>query len=108
VHFVAAWLREGLELGILGHDSLKAFKRLLLIADFRYDALADEIEAFLAGCETPFRAGKAKPRADPQLTLSIYFKFLGRLFITNRLDLIRELCQHFSDERALGRGLTTA
>jgi len=71
VHFVAVWLGEGLKLGILAHHALKASKRLFLIPNFRYYALADGIKAFLEGSETPFRAGKAQARADPQLMLPI-------------------------------------
>jgi len=41
------------------------------VPDFRYYALADGVEAFLAGSEAPFRGGKAQPRADPQLMLPI-------------------------------------
>lgn len=71
VHFVAVWLGEGLKLGILAHHALKASKRLFLIPNFRYYALADGIKAFLEGSETAFRGGKALPRADPQLMLPI-------------------------------------
>lgn len=71
VHFVAIWLGEGLKLGILAHHALEASKRLFLIPDFRYYALADGIKAFLEGTETPFRAGRARQRADPQLMLPI-------------------------------------
>ncbi len=71
VHFVAVWLGERLKLGILSHHALEASKRLFLIPNFRYYALADAIKAFLEGSETPFRAGKAQPRADPQLMLPI-------------------------------------
>jgi hypothetical protein len=71
VHFVAVWLGEGLKLGILAHHALEASKRLFGIPNFRYYALADGIKAFLEGSETPFRATKAQPRADPQLMLPI-------------------------------------
>jgi len=72
VYFVAVWLGEGLKLGILAHHAPKAAKRrLFLMPDFLYYALADGIKAFLAGCETPFRTRKAQPRADPQLMLPI-------------------------------------
>ena len=71
VHFVAVWLGEGLKLGILVHHALKASKRLFVIPNFRYYALADGIKAFLEGGQTPFRAGKTQPRADPQLMLPI-------------------------------------
>jgi hypothetical protein len=71
VHFVAVWLGEKLKLGILAHHAMKAAKRLFLIPDFRYYALADGIKALLAGCHTPFRPGQAQPRADPQLMLLI-------------------------------------
>jgi len=71
VHFVAVWLGEWLKLGILAHHALEAAKRLFGIPNFRYYALADGIKAFLEGSETPFRAAKAQPRADPQLMLPI-------------------------------------
>ena len=71
VHFVAVWLGEGLKLGILAHHALDAAKRLFGIPNFRYYALADGIKAFLEGSETPFRAAKDQPRADPQLMLPI-------------------------------------
>lgn len=71
VHFVAVWLGEKLKLGILAHHAMRAAKRLFLIPDFRYYALADGIKALLAGCQTPFRAGETHARADPQLMLLI-------------------------------------
>lgn len=71
VHFVAVWLGEGLKLGILAHHALDASKRLFGIPNFRYYALADGIKAFLEGSQTPFRTGKAQPRADPQLMLPL-------------------------------------
>jgi len=79
VHFVAVWLParwarpggEGLKLRILAHDAMKAAKRLFLSPDLRYYAPADGIKAFLAGCKTAFRPGKAQPRADPRLILPI-------------------------------------
>jgi hypothetical protein len=71
VHFVAVWLGQKLKLGILAHHAMRAAKRLFLIPDFRYYALADGIKALLAGCQTPFRARQARPRADPQLMLLI-------------------------------------
>jgi len=71
VYFVAVWLGERLKLGILAHHALQAAKRIFGVPDFRYYALADGVEAFLAGSEAPFRGGKAQPRADPQLMLPI-------------------------------------
>jgi hypothetical protein len=71
VYFVAVWLGDRLKLRLLAHHALQAAKRLFLIPDFRYYALADGIKWSFEGSQTPFRSPKEQPRADPQLMLLI-------------------------------------